>query len=74
MIKIDKNKEDYMKYMQVAKDIPSVSDHLNLVSCEPNLIKTWMELVLLSITVILIGPLSFFYLIHISFFNLYLLK
>ena len=60
MIKIDKNKEDYMKYMQVAKDIPSVSDHLNLVSCEPNLIKTWMELVLLYITVILIGPLSFF--------------
>ena len=40
MIKIDKNKEDYMKYMQVAKDIPTVSDHLNLVSCEPNLIKT----------------------------------
>ena len=60
MIKIDKNKEDYMKYMQVAKDIPSVSDHLNLVSCEPNLIKTWMDLVLLYITVILIGPLSFF--------------
>ena len=60
MIKIDKNKEDYMKYMQVAKDIPSVSDHLNLVSCEPNLIKTWMELVSLYITVILIGPLSFF--------------
>ena len=61
--------------MQVAKDIPSVSDNLNLVSCEPNLIKTWMELVLLYITVILIGPLSFFYLIHISsYFNLYLLK